>query len=326
MSRVWSEFPGRNGIVDQCSECGYLMALAHAGVIFSLGTYTVAERDALTALELGRAEARRLGRPMFPLIDAASRVRYGVALRTVTGSNRRATYTELRSAILAHGNATVIPGSYLNVAWDNPLRARARAANGRDYTAGHMVTIVNDAGRLSWLDPLRPMGEPGYPCTIDDAFAFAWTGSDAHVARLGEFAQLPDPAEDAMTIVTIEKYPVPIKVVFRKGTTVAGYSVDERMAVAVYMAPADRSSNAPADARVVIMQDPKRIPNGTFHRITAGVLGGLLVKVDEVDELAPADPPNAGELALATARKQGANAAAQDVKAAAIAAAAKYGA
>jgi hypothetical protein len=192
--KVWSEFPGRPGFgVDQCSECGYLMGLLHGGFAkFPLGAYTTVERDALTVAEVDRAASRAAGKPMFPLIDAAALKRYGRRLRTVTGSLTRATDAQLRTALSTRGNAVVLPGSYLGLPYSHPLRARARQANGSDYTGGHMVTVVNEDGTPDWLDPLRPNGEAAYPCTVEDAMAFAWSNSDAHVVRAGEFAALED--------------------------------------------------------------------------------------------------------------------------------------
>lgn len=223
-AKVWSEFPGRAGFgVDQCSECGYLMGMVHGGFTkFPLGVYTVAERDALTAAEVNREAHRAAGGAMFTIINAAALKRYGKRLRSITADGR-ANVVELRAALATPGNAVVLPGSYLGLAYNHPLRARARQANGSDYTGGHMVTVLNLAGASKWLDPLRPNGEAAYACTVADAMAFAEGGafsanySDAHVVRAGEFATLPDAAmEEEMVDPKIHK-PV-ASVVFKAGT------------------------------------------------------------------------------------------------------------
>jgi hypothetical protein len=205
----WSEFPPLPGRpVDECSESGYLDALSHAGVKFPLGEYTVKQRGALTMAEIDREASRRHGNPMFPLINAASLKLFGVKLRPVSGDEtKRATDAQLRAALTTRGNMVVIPGTFGNLPLNHPLRTRAARANGRDYIGGHMLAFEVD-DELGCLDPLQKMSSEPYHWNSDmtravaDVLLFAYDWSDAHVARAGEFAGLPDTAmEDDVEIV-----------------------------------------------------------------------------------------------------------------------------
>jgi hypothetical protein len=181
--RVWTE-RRPVGSWDQCSECGYLMAMVYGGFDrFAHGAYSDTERDALTAAERDRAIWRAAGNPMFPLIDEAARTRYGVRLRRIPDGTR----TGLKAKLQTPGIALSMAGNYAHLGPEHDQRLRRWQPG---FAGGHMICVVpQEDGRLLWLDPLAERDFGGDLTDVETALAFAYIPSDAHEATIHEFGQ-----------------------------------------------------------------------------------------------------------------------------------------
>jgi len=179
--RVWTE-RRPVGSFDQCSECGYLMAMVYGGFPrFRHDAYFDAERDALTGTELNRDIWRAAGNPMFPLIDAAATTRYGVRLRRIPDGSR----SGLKKKLETPGVALSMAGSYAHLRPEHDQHLRRWQPG---FGGGHMVCVVpQEDGRLLWLDPLAERDFGGDLTDIETALAFAYIPSDAHEAAIEEF-------------------------------------------------------------------------------------------------------------------------------------------
>jgi len=179
--RVWTERRPTSPF-DQCSECGYLMALAYGGFSrFPHEAYSDAERDALTGAELNRDTWRAAGNPMFPLIDEAARTRYGVRLRRIPDGS----LAGLRKKLETPGIALSMAGTYAHLRPEHDQRLRRWQPS---FGGGHMVCVIpQEDGRLLWLDPLALRDFGGDLTDVETALAFAYIPSDAHEAAINEF-------------------------------------------------------------------------------------------------------------------------------------------
>lgn len=313
---VWSERVESAGVtgLHDCTEASALMVLVAAGFTrFPLGIYTPEERNALDASSTNQPNTGDL----LADIDGAVAKRYGVAMHRLPITTTAALAAELSKP----GRAYLLAGSLGHYPADDPLRRWQPK-----YEGGHAVCVLPVAGgQVHWLDPLAPNQYAGDLISATKAAQFAWQNWEGRYLALGELATVADtatatPSEtDMTTTITITRLPAGSRVRFAPGSVTPLYDAQVLgAAVKSISAPADRGTWADVDASVQIVRNPKAVPNGTFRRIAldSPYNPGLLVLKDDVElEVGTVPIPGASPAELASARREGAEAAAAAARA-----------
>ncbi|HEV7200710.1 MAG TPA: hypothetical protein VGO32_07900 [Candidatus Limnocylindria bacterium] len=294
MVTVWSEAqPGRP--LTDCVYSAGLMALDFAGWNrWPNGHHTIAERN---ALERSQTMFARNAGSNFAALDQATKKRFGVALRLVSGGLAEALSRPGTVLALGGVNGRLEPGDRWR-RWDPT------------FTDFHAVAVIPlGDGTCRVLDPLAPMGFVGD--VVPNSKVLTWangpSAADARLARAGEFASAAGNVpreEDTVTEVTISVFAEGPRTCFiPAGGRVEGWTLDGLKVSKVW----PDGSNFPADAGVFIRQRPQKAPNGTFLRCTAGTYVGSYVPVTHVRLGPPVNPPadcSALEAELAAARAE----------------------
>lgn len=210
---------------------------------------------------------------------------------------------------LTRGKVAMVDGRMGNFPAGHRLRRWDPA-----FSGGHTVYVERrEDGSLWWCDPLAPVGTyAGEVVTDAELRTFAsWMYGQAVIGTVALVEE-----SEMFPIVTVEKFPTPVRFVVPAGTTLRGYDPAE-YGMVVKLARFARDSAAHADARVgvtwqgVPAGQSSPIPRGyPFLRVIDGMFAGLLI----VEAQVRLDPiPDPAKLARAKALEEARTAAVEAV-------------
>jgi hypothetical protein len=175
----WSEQvePNSTGWKD-CTYAAGLTGMVYAGfTAFKLGTYTVAERE---ALERSDDQPDETGASL-PDLKTAIKRRYGKD-RVVNGSSVLPTLLDGRVGLVVQGTPANFPAGHRLRRWQPK------------FTGGHAIFVYHGSDlKYHWYDPLAPMRHEGDIVTKSEVLTFAkgWGGSIKFLPDEFKVAGLP---------------------------------------------------------------------------------------------------------------------------------------